>query len=264
MTRLYRCAGIIAVPSTWRPLKRFHGNLVTADGAANRAFPVAVWHGHRWVSPAPVIWASRNVRGLPPSEMFEFADEQVNLPLDPEQGPAWRLALQTVHGWLDGCAADRLALHRRRDRRLFEICDAVGGRAVICAIRHRTLGRGRTRALRCVPDAGEISRTSVVRSRRRSGWHSAAEWSVVPDRLYPTRQVAPTASRCPLSRWRSTPKPSTNVPKPLGNSHSLVAGFAVKLAARLGRVRADDGAGDSDDSGQSAGFRGRYGRTWSR
>ena len=57
-------------------------------------------------------------RPRPPSEMFEFADEQVNLPLDPEQGLAWPCAA-TVHGWLDvlltvsHCIADGTAVFFR-------------------------------------------------------------------------------------------------------------------------------------------------------
>ncbi|MFN8090120.1 MAG: hypothetical protein U0R81_14320 [Mycobacterium sp.] len=225
-------------------VKRFHGNL--GHGLMGRRIERSPlpFGRHRWVSsPGPQCDLGIAERPRPPSEMFEFADEQVNLPLDPEQGPAWRLALQpftdgstAVLLTVSHCIADGTAVFS-------EICDAVGGRGrdlryptPHARSRANALRSDVCRTLRDLPDIGRALATAVRlafggRVVGRSG-------SSVPNPSGGTDSVpVPTVAVAVDAEAFDKRAEALG-----GNSHSLVAGFAVKLAARLGRVRADDGA----------------------
>lgn len=223
---------------------RFHGNLGCGLMGRRIERSPLPFGRHRWVaSPGPQCDLGIAERLRPPSEVFDFADEQVNLPLDPERGPAWRLALQpftdgstAVLLTVSHCIADGTAVFS-------EICDAVGGRGR--DLRYPTpRNRSRANALRSdvrrtLSDVPEISRALVKAVRLAFGGRvvapsgsSVANPSGGTDRVrVPTVAVAVDAEAFDKRAEALG-----------GNSHSLVAGFTVKLAERLGRVRPDDGA----------------------
>ena len=225
-------------------VKRVHGNL--GHGLMGRRIELSPlpFGRHRWVSvPGPQCDLDIAESPRPPSEVFEFADEQVNLPLDPERGPAWRLAVQpftdgstAVLLTVSHCVADGTAVFSG-------VCDAVAGRGrdlhyptPHARSRANALRSDVSRTLRDVPEIGRGLAKAVrlafgTRPVGRSG-SSVPEPSGGGERVrVPSVAVAVDADAF------------DNRAEGLGgNSHSLVAGFAVKLAERLGRVRADDGA----------------------
>lgn len=219
---------------------------------------------HRWVaSPGPQADLDVAENHRPPNELFDFADEQLELPLDPESGPAWRLAVQP---FTDGSTAVLLTVSH---------C-LVDGTGVFVSLHEamsgnlRDLGypeagsRSRLRALRSdltqtMRDGPEVGRTLVkaVRaavSRRRQ--------LVAPD---PTKRpfgadggshlrVPSAAVIVEAGEWDSRAESMG------GTSLSMVAGFAVKLAGRIGRTRADNSevtlmipVSERDDLGHSGG-----------
>lgn len=197
---------------------------------------------HRWISslgPQCDLDVAESPRPL--SEQFAFADEQLDLPLDPERGPAWRLAIQpftdgstSVLLTISHCIADGTAVFS-------EVCDAVGGAvgdlgypAPNSRSRANALRSDLLRTLRDTPEIGRaLGRAAgMALGRRRAVGLSGLTPSGSAEQVrVPSVAVAVDAGLFD-SRAESLG----------GNSHSLVAGFAVKLAGRLGRVRAEDGA----------------------
>ncbi len=223
---------------------RFHRNLY--DGLLGRHIERSPlpFGRHRWVA---ALGGEDNFdvadRPRNRDELFDWADEQVELPLDPEWGPAWRLGVQP---FTDGSTAVSMVVSH---------CIADGTGSVLAALEamngvRRDLGyprprsRPRSRALRADlrqlrRDLPDIARTAAAAARvafRRR--HDLA------------RPVAPVASAATTGQSVLVPTASVFIDVGAwdsradqlgGNSFSLAAGFAGKLAQNLGRVRASDG-----------------------
>ncbi len=218
----------------------------------------------RWIaSPGPQCDLDIAGSTRPPAELFDFADEQLGLPLDPESGPAWRLAVQP---FTDGSTAVILTIsHCLGDATaaFAGIREAIGGRA-------RDLGypepsaRSRVRALRS--DLAQTIRETpeIVRIIRKATKIAITRGRQLAAPRPPERSAPGTGSdrvRVPSAMiaidaddWDSSAAGRG------GNSFSLVAGFAVKLAERLGRTHADDGSvtlmipvSQRDDPGDTGG-----------
>lgn len=101
-----------------RGLSRFHRRLTRGPlGRRIESSPLPFGRP-RWVAgePAPLVMdpAAIGIRSL-----YEWADRQVDLPLDPEHGPAWRLSATGMHGGatavslvISHCVADGTAALR--------------------------------------------------------------------------------------------------------------------------------------------------------
>lgn len=225
-------------------ISRFHRNLY--GGLLGRRIERSPlpFGRHRWVA-APDDEDNFDVADQPRKreELFDWADEQVERPLDPEWGPAWRLGVQP---FTDGSTAVSMVVSH---------CIADGTGSVLAALEamngvQRDLGypppraRPRLRALRADlrqlrRDLPEIARTAAAAAR-----------VVFRRRRDLARPVAPVAAAA--AGDQSVLVPSASVFVDLGdwdsraehlggNSFSLAAGFAGKLAQNLGRVRAADG-----------------------
>ena len=223
---------------------RFHRNL--SSGLLGRRIETSPlpFGRHRWVA-APTTEANLafGESARPRAELFDWADEQVALPLDPELGPAWRMAVQPFD---DGSTVVTLVISH---------CIVDGAGAVLSCM-EAVLGitrdlayppprsRPRARAIRqdlrqLGRDLPEIGRTlvrfvKVAFSRRRELTQPAA----VPAITAGARQVAhvPSASIfIDVNQWDARAETLG------GNNFSLAAGFAGKLAQNLKRVRASDG-----------------------
>lgn len=210
---------------------------------------------HRWVS-APAPRSDLDV-GSPPRARNEFgawADEQIQLPLDPQSGPAWRLGVQPFD---DGSTAISLVVsHCIADGRaaIDSIADAVNGK-----VRKQDYpppgSRTTVRALRedllqTVRDGGETLRTlgkalkMLSRSRRQASRPpSEKPLSDKPSRKPPAPHTSGERLSLPtvefvvdVEQWDARAESLG------GNGLSLVAGFAGRLAQHLGRVRTPDGA----------------------
>ena len=241
---------------------RFHRNLYNGLlGRRIESSPLPFGR-HRWVA-APTAESNLDFeeRVRSRAELFDWADEQVALPLDPEWGPAWRIAVQPFD---DGSTVVSLVMTH---------CVVDGAGAVLSCVEAvhgvtRDLGypspqsRPRWRAVRqdlrqLGRDLPEIGRTlvrfaKVAFNRRRE----LAAPAVAPANTTGGTQVAhvPSASIfIDVDQW------DVRAETLGGNNFSLAAGFAGKLAQNLNRTRASDGAvtlmipvndrGDFDDTG---------------
>ena len=226
-------------------VRRFHRNLF-GTLLARRIEPSPLPFGrHRWVS-QPFTDSNLELAERPRSrdEMYTWADEQVELPLDPEWGPAWRLGVQPFD---DGTTVVSLVASH---------CVADGAGSFMAIAQAST---GATRDLGLPPagartrrhgiredlrqlrgDLPEVGRTlrraaKIAVGRRAELVRSTPEGSV-PGTGSRTVRMPTVSAFIDATQWDSRAQSLG------GNSFSLVAGFAGKLAARLHRTRASDGA----------------------
>lgn len=243
-------------------IHRFHRNLY--NGLFGRQIETSPlpFGRHRWVSVRP---SESNLRfeqkPRPRAELFDWADEQVALPLDPEWGPAWRICVQPFD---DGTTVVSLVgTHCIADGAgaVMSVVEAVNGMSRdldYAAPRSRTRSRAILEDLRqLVRDLPEIGRTIVrfakVAWRRR---HDLTRPAGGPRPAPGPKNVAHVPSAAvfiDVAEWDARAESLA------GNNFSLAAGFAGKLAQNLKRVRSADGAvtlmipvndrGDFDDTG---------------
>jgi hypothetical protein len=200
------------------------------------------WGRHRWVAnpvPGPVTWFRDP---LPIASLPKFRRVLLDLPVDPERGPGWRLAVQALEG--GGCALTMLVSHTIADSHAASqaIADAVAGRGIDLGFPAPSwrwspvmLARDSVESLRAMPD---VWRALVVLARR-------------------SRKGTPGLSRSSFRGSRSRHdrfEPALDVPLVLvvmdagacqqrGSelgvaSNTLIAAFAARLAFRMGHVDA--------------------------
>lgn len=241
---------------------RFHRNLYNGLlGRQIESSPLPFGR-HRWVAASPAqsnFDISEQVR--PRAELFDWADEQVALPMDPEWGPAWRMAVQPFD---DGtCVVSLIISH----------CIVDGAGAVISCIeavhgvkrelnypapRSRKRSRALWEDLRQVGrDLPEIGRTLVrfvkVAVGRRRDLAKPNPLPVPATHADDAAHVPSASIFIDIDQW------DVKAESLGGNYFSFVAGFAGRIAANLHRTRASDGAvtlmipvnerGDFNDTG---------------
>jgi hypothetical protein len=224
-------------------VKRFHDNF--GYGLFGRLIePSPLPFGrHRWVSslgPAGPLDIAETTR--PRTQLSDWVDERVQLPIDPQWGPGWHLGVLPMS---DGSTAVSLVMsHCLSDGlgAIQTIVDAIKGnrrdlgyRAPGSRSRRRAIAEDMRDTGRAVP---EVAKTVVTAGRQamgrrheiiRGGRRTAA---AAPDRAV----VAPAITiYIDLDHWDDRAQALN------GASHSLVAAFAAKFAERTGRRRADDG-----------------------
>lgn len=226
-------------------VKRFHRNLF-GTLLARRIEPSPLPFGrHRWVS-QPITDTNLEIseQPRPAADLYTWADEQVELPLDPQLGPAWRMGVQP---FTDGSTAVSLVASH---------CVADGAGSFM-ALAQASVGATRDLGY---PAAGSRTRWRGVRADlrqlrrdlpevRRTLRHAA---KVARRRRHElTRPAAPAAVHTVDGGTVRMPSASVFIDAAAwnacaeslgGNSFSLVAGFAGKLAQRLNRTRSSDGA----------------------
>lgn len=196
---------------------------------------------HRWVVyPGPAeLEIAATARGR--DEIPEWIDEQIQIRLDPEAGPPWRLAVQPLTG--GGAAVTLVVSHT--------ICDGLG---ICLAIAEAAKGvthdfgypqpgsRSRKQArredlrafLREIPKFGKAAVAGIrvaAKNNKEQGSPSAATAAVA------VRRSGTGPLRVPMvvayvneSLWDERAKTLG------GSSNSLVAGIGARLGARAGRV----------------------------
>jgi hypothetical protein len=243
--QLMQVVWIYEHPVDFEALKRFHRNF--GYGMAGRRIersPLSFGR-YRWVSsfgpPAEIEFVETP---RPRSEVSDWADEQAQVPVDPEWGPGWHLGVLPM---TDGSTAISLAGSHH-------LCD--GGGALLTIVEgvlgsRRDLGypppRSRTRFRGAVIDlretvkaAPEAARTVVtlgklgLRQRRDRTTPTAPKPAVISPAPGDETIVVPAISVfADIAEWDARAK-SLN-----GTSYSLVAGYTAKLAERMGRHGAD-------------------------
>ena len=225
-------------------LNRFHHNLYASLASRLIERSPLPFGRPRWVRPAgppPPIRQAEGVR--PRAELMNWADELGNLPIDPERGPACYLAVQPLD---DGATAVSIVASH-------VIGDGVGGlMAVFEAItgnirnpgyeqpgsrtRRRIAAADLRRAVRDLPLTARtaVKAASTLRAKRADFARARAAQSGPADNRHVV--IPSVAIYVDTADWDARAEALG------GNSYSLLAGFAAKIAERLDRRRAVDGA----------------------
>jgi hypothetical protein len=202
---------------------------------------------HRWVScegPQADIEFVEDAR--PRAELSDWMDERAQLPVDPEWGPGWHMGVLPM---TDGSTAVCLvASHCLTDGMgvLLTIIDAAKGNTRHLGYpvpKSRTRLRGMASDARSVihgfPEVGRALASGARQAfrRRREVFGSSASVPVVVAQEAAENVTVPAVSVfIDIDEWDARARALG------GNSFSLVAGFAAKLAEHIGRRRASDGA----------------------
>ena len=227
-------------------LKRFHHNL--GHGLLGRRIerPALPFARHRWVvdrGPSDIDIAEC---ARPRAELSDWVEERSQLPIDAELGPGWHLG---VLPFTDGSTAVSLVLSHN-------LIDGLGLALVIVEA-----ALGKTRELGYPPPRSRTRLRAVVQDARQT----AQDVPEVARALVTAAKLARRqrdSARSPVSRPVAIRGgdgddvvlvPAITIFVDLddwdaraealdGASHTLAAGFAAKLAERIGRRRAGDGA----------------------
>ncbi len=239
-----QCVWIYERPVDYDGLRRFHDGI--GHGVFGRRIersPVPFGR-HRWVSArgpqTELDVAEPRDRG----DLGRWVDERAALPLDPEYGPGWHMGVLPM---TDGATAICLVgSHCLGDGGggILTILDAVYGNktdfghpAAGSRTRWRAIGADLRETLRGAPEVARtvVAATKLARRRRgdisRSGAARPRVTAGADERVYMPAVTAYVA----VEDWDLRSKTLG------GNSYSLVAGLAAKLAESMGRVRAEDG-----------------------
>ncbi|WP_319436472.1 fatty-acid--AMP ligase [Mycobacterium sp. RTGN5] len=225
-------------------LRRFHRNLgLGLLGRKIERSPIP-FARHRWVaSPASedIDFAATPRRR---SDISDWADERARVPIDAERGPGWHLGVLPLE---DGGAAVTLVVsHNIADGRavLRVITDAVEGRTPELGYppaRSRTRSHAFREDLRHtvteLPDVAKAVVAVVRRARQGDEFASSTKGATPAPKTAGgghAVDVPVLTAFVDLADWDARAKDLG------GSSNSLVAGFACRLAARVGHVF-DDG-----------------------
>jgi hypothetical protein len=200
---------------------------------------------HRWVAAsAPPTEVHIAESGRERNELYDWADDQVNLPLDPQWGPGWRMSALR---FADGSTAVSLVVSHC-------IADGVGAfMAVVEAVNGTTRhieyppprSRSRRQAVvgdlrqiaRDLPELGRTIRKAVkVAVQRRSDLSRPSASRPAPPASDGTALLPSTSIFIDSGAWDALAESLG------GNSFSLVAAFAGRIAEQFGRTSGSDGA----------------------
>lgn len=199
------------------------------------------WGRHRWVAnpvPGPVTC----FRDPLPNECLpKLRRVLLDLPVDPERGPGWRLAVQALEG--GGCALTMLVSHTIADMQATNqaIADAVAGRRLDHGLPAPSwrwspvmLARDSVESLRALPGVWRALVALVRRSRKgRAGLSRSSSRArsshdhFEPAADVPLVQVVMDAGAC---QQRASDLSVA--------SNTLIMAFVARLAFRMGRVDA--------------------------
>lgn len=242
--QLMQCVWVYEHPLDYEGLNRFNENLYKSLGSRLIERSPLPFGRPRWVRPVgspPPIHIAKTIR--PRSELLDWSDELGKLPIDPEHGPGWHLAVQPLEGGATAVAI--VASHVIGDGAgaLMAVFEAVTGML-------RNPGydtpKSRTTAQAIVSDVRQAvrdlpltARTAVkaakmFRQQRDQFKRAHAANTTEGDK---TEVIVPSAAF-----YVDIPEWDQKAEELGGNSYSLLAGFAARLADRFGRNRASDGA----------------------
>lgn len=226
-------------------LRRVHDNL--GHGLLGRRVepsPLPIGR-HRWVA-CHELPGIDVVPARPREALNDWVDERAQIPVDPEFGPCWHLGVLPVENY--GNAVSLVASHTVVDGlgTCLAIAEAVKGvrhdygyppprsRSRKQALKEdaRQVARGLPGMARAVGSMVKVGIRDMPSVRRPSARPKGVRVADEIDRPV----VVPTASvYIDLAEWDSRAELLN------GTSNALVAGFAAKLAQKIGRLRANDG-----------------------
>ena len=211
------------------------------------------WVAHRVAAPVTVAAEAIGVEQLP-----QWRSSLVDLAVDPEHGPGWRLAVQPLEG--GGTALSLLVSHTIADglgvaRALCDaaLCDAAAGVQPAHAyparspqtswrgVWWRNMMRDAGVSARSLPDAWNAVALLARRARALApGVSSSVARSAPSPSPSPSRATSGAADVSRRSRSSSTNGSAPRRASALGVSvNTLLAAFSARLGFRLGRVDGD-------------------------
>jgi hypothetical protein len=232
-------------PVDFDGLRRFHQRFIQEPLGRLRIERSPLPFGrHRWAlsKERSVVDIAECAR--PRAELTDWADERVQLPIDPELGPGWHMGVlpltdgsTAVSIVISHCLADGLGT-------LSVIGEMVKGNSVDFGYpparsrtRRRAIAADARETLKGAPEVGRALRAAAKMAfRHRHDFvrsKASRPTSIVADGADCNVVVPAIAIYCDLHDWDARAKALG------GNGHSLVAGFAAKLGDRMGRRRAD-------------------------
>jgi hypothetical protein len=242
--QLMQCVWVYEHPVNDEGLKRFHHNLYASLGSRLIERSPLPFGRPRWVrpsgSPAPIHYAQQS---RPRDELLEWADGLAKLPIDPERGPGWHVAVQPLD---DGSTAvSIIASHVIGDgtAALMAVFEAITGNirnpgyaAPGSRTRAQAIRADLRQALRDLPLTVRTARKAVTmaREKRQDFANARASQAATSDGHHIA--IPSAAVYVDTAEWDAKAESLG------GNSYSLLAGFAAKLGEHLGRRRASDGA----------------------
>ena len=241
--QLMQCVWVYEHPFDDEGFERFHHNLYASLGSRLIERSPLPFGRPRWVQPVgppPPVHVAQHSR--PRAELMDWADELTSLPIDPERGPGWHLAVQRLD---DGStAASIVASHVIGDGvgALMAVFEGITGNIRETGYERpdsRTRGQALVADLRrAIRDLPLTARTAVkaakmVRAKRDEFARARAAQSTPVDGQHVV--VPSVAIYVDIPQWDAKAESLG------GNSYSLLAGFAAKLGEHLGRRRASDG-----------------------
>jgi hypothetical protein len=244
IAKLAQAVWVYEHPVDLDALRRFHANLdhsLLGRRIESSALPFG---RHRWVSARAE--ATEVAEPRPRADLSDWIDERSAVPIDPEFGPSWHLAMLPMD---DGstalslvashCVTDGIGLLR-------SVADAAEGRTRLLGYAPARARSGfaavRADARQTVRDMPELGRTLTAAARlayrRRKEFTQPAATGPQAAIVDGDAQVILPAINAFIdaSHWDACAE------KLNGTTYSLLAGFAARLAERTGRHRQDDGA----------------------
>ena len=245
MGNSYKVCGFMSIRFDFDSLRRFHHNLGYGLGGRRIERSPLPFARNRWVSSTgPQSHLNVAECARPRAELSDWIDEHAQLPIDPERGPGWHVAVLPM---TDGSTAISLVASHC-------LVDGVGGVLwVIDAVKgsRRDLGypppRSRTRLGAVLADARQTARDVpelaralgagaklAVRHRHDVGRsNSSLSAGVLGDDGDRNVVVPAITIWVDLDDWDTCAKVLG------GTSYSLFTAFAAKLGERMGRWCAD-------------------------
>ena len=223
-------------------LRRFHDNL--GRGLLGRRIERSIlpFGRHHWVADRGPAGIDVAAVARPRTEVGRWAEEQVRLPIDPETGPPWRLAVQPLTD--GGTAVTLIASHT--------LCDGLGMSLAVA-----DAAAGVTRDLAYPPPRARTRRQALVEDSRQMVHEvpkmaraaaAAIRFLRKPSDPPPaTKRRAAPAAGIVDSRPLTVPTVAVFVDESLwderaralgGTSNALFAAIATRLAQAIGRVDA--------------------------
>lgn len=230
-------------PADIEGLRRFHRNLnygLLSRQVERSPLPFA---RDRWVySPGPDIDIAETPR--PRSELMDWTYEQARLPIDPEHGPNWHLAVLPLDD--GGTAVSLVTSHTIVDGLgiASAVSDAARGRARYLGYPHphsRTRGRALLQDARetigSLPELGRAA-AAAARFARQSREDVAASFAQAPPSLRSVGDDVAVTVPC-VAMFADMTEWDTRAKSLGGNGNTLFAAFGARLGARLGRLCGD-------------------------
>ena len=241
--QLIKCLWVYEHPVDMDAVRRFHRNF--GYGMAGRRVERSPlpFGRYRWVSAlGPAAPLHVNTDPLPREQISDWADQWAQVPIDPETGPGWQMAVQSFSDGVTAiclvgshCLGDGVAA-------LLAVGTAVAGANIdigypppLSRRTGRAIAVDLRETIRGLPEIGRAARKAVKVLRAGGQEAAAAPKPQRPPVANPDELVIVPAitTYVDLAEWDARAEALG------GNGYSLLAAISAKLGERMGRRNPD-------------------------